>query len=152
MGKKTCPAQNKRPDTAEAWILGCGIASLASAFYLIKHARISAVNVHILDIHESVEQVMREQGDFPSGYDQFAGCLPSPVGNPLQELLASVPSAKGQGWTVLDEIQLAQDKRINGHGGTHFVVQENRVLRNIPTKSLGLSFRHRLDLIRFILK
>lgn len=155
MSKKESQAQNKRcSETTEAWILGCGTASLASAFYLIKHARIPANKVHILDIHDSVQQAMHQWGDFSSGYDQFAGCLPTTVGKPLQELLASVPSVREQKRTVLDDIQLAQDNRVSikGHGETRFVVQDNRTLRNIPTKSLDLSLGHRLDLIRFLLK
>jgi oleate hydratase len=37
-----------RPKQTEAWILGSGTASLASAFYLIKYAKITPHKVHIL--------------------------------------------------------------------------------------------------------
>lgn len=152
---KSLPLQYRRsPATTQAWILGSGTASLASAFYLIKHAGIPATQVHILDIHGSVEDALHRPGNFASGYDQFAACFPVPVGSPLQELLASVPSVREQGRTVLDDIQIAQDSRayLSGHHRTSFIVRESRTQRNIPTESLNLSLRHRLDLIRFLLK
>jgi len=155
MSEKQAKTPNKRsPETTEAWILGSGSASLAAAFYLVQHAKIPAPKVHLLDSHLSMEHTLHHKGDYVNGYDQFAGCLPVPVGEPLKKLLASVPSVEGQGETVLDDIQNAQRNRtaVTHDISTRFVVQKNNTLKNIPTKLLNLSPKQRLQLIWFMLK
>ncbi|KAJ5931412.1 hypothetical protein N7516_005901 [Penicillium verrucosum] len=78
---------NRRsPETTEAWILGSRTASLGSAVYLIKKAHLHPA-VHMLDEHLSLQQTLHDQGSTHAGYDQFAGCLPAPVGTALTELL-----------------------------------------------------------------
>lgn len=155
MNRKERQTPNKRsPETTEAWILGTGTASLAAAFYLVQHAKIPASKVHVLDSHVSIEHALHHKGDFVNGYDQFAGCLPVPIGTPLKELLSSIPSVRGERQTVLDDIQNAERVRasLTHEHGTRFVVQENGTPRNIPTKSLNLSSKQRLQLIWFMLK
>jgi oleate hydratase len=155
MNKKDLRAGKKRsPDTTEAWILGSGTASFAAALYLVQNAKIPAPKVHVLDSNVSIENAVHHKGDFIAGYDQFAGCLPVPVGTPLKELLASVPSFGNQGQTVLDDIQNAETNRtsVTSDHSTRFVVKRNSTMRNIPTKSFNLSSKQRLQLIWFILK
>ncbi|KAJ5917463.1 hypothetical protein N7466_011017 [Penicillium verhagenii] len=143
----------RSPDQTEAWILGSGTASLASALYLVQFANVPASKVHILDSHLSMGQVLHNNGDPIHGYDQFAGCLPVPAGNPLKELLGLVPSVNRLGHSVLDDIQSAQTGRANQHKGrTRFLVQKNHVLNDIHTNSLNLNTKHRLELILFMLK
>ncbi|KAJ5457843.1 hypothetical protein N7475_009231 [Penicillium sp. IBT 31633x] len=146
------------PEQTEAWILGTGTASLASAFYLIKHAKIPPQKVHILESRDSVQEVFHQIGDSSSGYDQFAGCLPAPIGGSLKEILAcipsSMPSIPGQVHSFLRDIQSAE---VNRHfakesSGTEFLIQKHRMLRTIATGSLNLNFKHRLSLIWLILK
>ncbi|KAJ5109714.1 hypothetical protein N7532_002359 [Penicillium argentinense] len=148
-------AENKRsPEETEAWILGSGTSSLASALYLIKNGKVPANNVHILDSHGSVGQILHQVGNPSSGYDQFAGCLPVPIGAPLKELLDSIPSVRVRGRSVLDEIQSAEVTRKSAtkNCGTSFLVQKDHTFQNIPTHSLNLSIKHRLALVRLVLK
>jgi oleate hydratase len=155
MNKKDLQALKKRsPETTEAWILGSGTASFAAAMYLVQHVKIPAPKVHVLDSHVSIETASHHTGNIIVGYDQFAGCLPVPVGTPLKDLLASVPSVGNQERTVLDEIKNAEINRtpVTHDHATRFVVKWNSSSRNIPTKSLNLSPKQRLQLIRFILK
>jgi oleate hydratase len=150
MNKKDLQAGKKRSlETTEAWILGSGTASFAAALYLVQNVKIPAPKVHVLDSNVSIENALHHKGNFMAGYDQFAGCLPVPVGTPLKELLASVPSVGNQGQTVLDDIQNAEINRtsVTYDHGTRFVVKRNSTLRNIPTKSLNLSSKQRLQLI-----
>jgi oleate hydratase len=155
MNKKDLQAGKKRSlETTEAWILGSGTASFAAALYLVQNVKIPAPKVHVLDSNVSIENALHHKGNSMAGYDQFAGCLPVPVGTPLKELLASVPSVGNQGQTVLEDIQNAEINRtsVTYDHGTRFVVKRNSTLRNIPTKSLNLSSKQRLQLIWFILK
>ncbi|KAJ5814506.1 hypothetical protein N7474_006283 [Penicillium riverlandense] len=146
--------QYKRsPDKTEAWILGSGTASLASALYLVQFAKVPASKVHVLDSHISMGQVLHNSGDPTNGYDQFAACLPVPVGTPLAELLALVPSVSGLGHTVWDDIKSAETRRVKQRNSrTRFLVQKNDALNDIHTNSLHLSVQHRLELIMLVLR
>ncbi|OQD60016.1 hypothetical protein PENPOL_c033G00949 [Penicillium polonicum] len=95
----------RSPETTEAWILGSGTASLASAVYLIKKAHLRPSAVHLLDEHLSLHQAVHRQGSTHAGYDQFAGCLPAPIGSGLAELLDMIPSAGAEGRSYLHDIQ-----------------------------------------------
>lgn len=148
-------AENKRsPEETEAWILGSGTSSLASALYIIKNGKVPANKVHILDSHGSVGQILHQVGNPSCGYDQFAGCLPVPIGAPLKELLDFIPSVTVRGRSVLDEIQSAEVTRKSETktGGTSFLVQKDHTFQNIPTHSLNLSIKHRLALVKLMLK
>lgn len=149
--------QKRSPEQTEAWILGTGTASLASAFFLIKHAKLSPHKVHILESRDSAKEVLHRKGDPFRGYDQFAGCLPVPIGDPLKEILASIPSSipsASSEQTFLNDIQSAESYRkfTKQSYGTGILVQRNHFLRNIATQSLNLNLKHRFNLIRLLLK
>ncbi|CBF75396.1 hypothetical protein AN3782.2 [Aspergillus nidulans FGSC A4] len=163
------PSKNQR----EAWIVGSGTAALASALYLIQLAGIPPQKVHILDAHGSLGQALHNHGDCSSGYDQFAGCLPVPVGEPLRKLLALVPSVQNENWSVIDEIEKANaefeqvqsgsstgkekggkknKKKQDRKGHTQFLVQRNGELLTIPTDCLNLNVHHRVSLMKLFYK
>lgn len=138
----------------EAWIVGNGTASLASALYLIKRAKLCPSDVHILDEHLSLGYSLHQQGTPVTGYDQFAGCLPVPIGPHLEEILSMVPSATAEGGSLIDDIKKAERTRHSEceATGTCFVIQERGFLKHLSTKSLNLSFRDRLSLLRLIVQ
>ncbi|KAL2857083.1 oleate hydratase [Aspergillus pseudoustus] len=147
--------QERDSKPAEAWILGSGTAALASALYLVRLAHFSPRRVHVLDSHGSLGLAAHNSGNQSCGYDQFPGCLPVPVGAPLKDLLALVPSVRDENQTVFDEIQKAEyfttpGSRHDTH--TQFLVQQDGSLINIPTKLLNLKLRQRIALVRLMLK
>ncbi|KAJ6102766.1 hypothetical protein N7486_005193 [Penicillium sp. IBT 16267x] len=148
-----CRAERTAENT-EAWILGSGTAPLASALYLVKDAKIPPSKIHVLDKHISLEEATYHKGDSRDGYDQFAGCLPVPVGSLMKELLAMIPSATAEGKSVLDEIETAEAKRLLTKGNDHtcFLAQKSGAFEHIPLESLNLGYRHRKTLIFFLLK
>jgi oleate hydratase len=148
------PHYDRPSGKTEAWILGSGTASLASAVYLIKHAKLCPSNVHVLDEHMSLEQTVHREGNPSTGYDQFAGCLPVPVGPGLQELLSMIPSATWEGRSFLDEINEKAEQRLaaNSKDGTCFVTRKDGSFKHLPTKKLNLNLRDRFSLIRLLLK
>jgi oleate hydratase len=153
MKKKITSRDKQSPVTTEAWVVGIGTASLASAYYLVRDGKIPAHRVHILDAHESEEQILHAKGDPYKGYDHFAGCLPLPIGAPLKQLLGSIPSIDSPDRTVLDEIRTTEGQtHLKASGNTRFLVQTDRRFRDISTNSLSLGIKNRLDLISFILK
>lgn len=155
MKHRPSPAKGKRsPAETEAWILGSGTSSLASAFYLVKDAGVPASNVHILDPHRSIGEVVHRLGTSTGEYDQFAGYLPAPVGAPIEELLASIPSTNSRGPSVLDQVQnedVAQ-ALTTGNGGPCYLVQKKQTFRRVSTNSSNLGLKHRLSLLRLMLR
>jgi oleate hydratase len=158
MKRKESKIQEKRsPEDTEAWILGSGTSSLASAYFLIKQAGIPPPKVHILESCDSIQQVMHRNGDAIRGYDQLAGCLPVPIGGPLKEILADIPSSiltPGRTQSFLHDIESAEVKRNfrKESSGISILIEKNHVLKKIATASLNLSLKHRLNLISFIAK
>jgi oleate hydratase len=140
-------------EATEAWVLGSGTASLASAVYLITHAKLRPSAVHILDEHLSLQETIHRQGSAHAGYDQFAGCLPVPIGPDLKEFLDTIPSAVAEGQSFLDDIQ-QEEKRlaIDRTGRTCFIAQKDGCFRHLPTESLNLGWNHRINLIRLLMK
>ncbi|KAI9374317.1 oleate hydratase [Aspergillus egyptiacus] len=139
---------------SEAWILGSGTAALASALYLIRLAKFPPQNVHILDSHSSLGQALHHRRDATAGYDQFAGCLPVPVGEPLENLLSLVPSVSDTRQSVLSEIHAAEtsSRKKQDDAHTRFLVQRNDALHVIPTRALNLNLRQRLAVLHLLLK
>jgi oleate hydratase len=147
----------RRFEQTEAWILGSGTASLASAFYLIKFAKIPPSKVHILESRDSAQEILHQKGDPNCGYDQFAGCLPLPIGEPLKELLASIPSLiptrSGSRQTYLGEIETEERRSFpRKFSRTNFLVQKNHILQNLVTGPLDLQLKHRMRLAQLILR
>ncbi|CAI7606776.1 unnamed protein product [Penicillium viridicatum] len=143
----------RSPETTEAWILGSGTASLASAVYLIKKAHLRPSAVHLLDEHLSLHQAVHQQGSTHAGYDQFAGCLPAPIGSGLAELLDMIPSAVAEGRSYLHDIQEEEKKvAMNSKGGTCFIARNKGAFKHLSTESLNLGWNHRIHLLRLLMK
>jgi oleate hydratase len=142
-------------ENTEAWIFGSGTESLASALYLIRHAKLQPSKIHIIDKHVFSEKLWPPADGSPDGYDQFAACLPVSAGLPMRRLLAMIPSAQwGQGQSLLDEIQTAEINRAptTGNSRSCFLAQTGGSLKHMRTESLDLSYKHRLTLVHFLFK
>ncbi|CAG8086350.1 unnamed protein product [Penicillium nalgiovense] len=148
------PRYNQRsPEATEAWILGSGTASLASAVYLITRAKLRPSAVHILDEHPSLQETVHRPGSAHAGYDQFASCLPVPIGSGLKELLDTIPSAVAEGQSFLDDIQQEEKQlAIDRKGRTCFITRKDGCFKHLPTESLTLCWNHRINLIRLLMK
>ena len=143
----------RSPETTEAWILGNGIASLASAVYLIKKAHLRPSAVHLLDEHLSLHQALHRQGSTHAGYDQFAGCLPAPIGSGLTELLDMIPSVVAEGRSYLRDIQEEEEKvAMNREGATCFIARTKGAFKHLSTKSLNIGWNDRIHLLRLLMK
>lgn len=147
--------RNMSPDgDDEAWILGSGISSLASAFYLITKSNIRPFNIHILEQQPSLEEAVHHNGDSSSGYDQFAACLPVPIGSPMNEFLSAIPSREREGQSLFDEIQSLQANRLspNRSDRTQFLECKDGYMHRVPVESINLSCKYRASLVRLLLR
>lgn len=142
------------PENTQAWVIGTGTASLASALYLINHAQVQPSNVHILDKNPSMKENLHNHGHSASGYDQFAGCLPVPVDSSMKELLSMIPSVELRGKSYFEEIQMTESSRISSQGSdrTCFLAQKDGAMEHMPVGSLSLSYKYRAIIIHLLLK
>ncbi|KAH1475896.1 hypothetical protein KXX06_005723, partial [Aspergillus fumigatus] len=53
--------ERRNPEQTEAWVLGSGIAALASALHLIVHAKVPPSQVHVLDSHTSLGEALYQR-------------------------------------------------------------------------------------------
>jgi oleate hydratase len=147
-------AIERSPNTTEAWIIGSGISALASAVYLIEIAKVPPQRVHIWDHNVSLGNVIQPEGDPVRGYDQFGGCLPVPVGAPLRELLALVPSAHkpATSQSVLDDIVSREigRNRPQKNEKVNFLIQKKGKLESLSSHS-SIQLKDRQRLARFLL-
>ncbi len=152
--EKVCWCSKRKPEETEAWVIGHGIAAMASALYLVACAKVPASHVHVLDPHKSLAHAVHQKGDYLTGYDQFAACLPVPASSALDQILASVPSIRFQGSSVLDEIKSVSERR---HAKVHssrasFVIQKGNKMQTVSTKCLGLNIKYRIRLLHLLLR
>lgn len=57
-----------------------------------------------------------------AGYDQFAGCLPAPVGTALTVLLHMIPSPVAEGGSCLYDLRAEEGQNaMNRKGATCFI-------------------------------
>lgn len=63
-------------ESAHAWLVGSGIASLAAAVHLIKDAQMPGPNIHILDRDSKSGGGITSSGDPEKGFVIYPGSLP----------------------------------------------------------------------------
>jgi oleate hydratase len=72
----------------------------------------------------------------------------------MSELLSAIPSGRGEGQSLLDDIHVLEANRLatKGSDRTHFLECENGSMHRIPVESLNLGYRHRVNLACFLLR
>lgn len=142
------------PSETRAWLIGGGIASLAAAVYLIKDAKVTATNIHILDMHARSGGGIRSRGNAEYGYTLYAGSLPYVHEKCVNELLSLVPSSEIANETVLGTIYDFEREEIPQppeHRATRLLKQGDKGLEKV-TENQRLSLQLRLKLIRIMLQ
>jgi oleate hydratase len=146
---QTAQAQEQRvPDRVDAWIIGSGVASLASAVHLICDANVPASQIHILESRSTPGDGIISTGDPLNGYDHQPGCMPTFNDACMERLLALVPSTIGSGRTVLEDIK---ELCANDHPSTHILIQGDHGPVELETRK-RLDLKDRMDLMMLILK
>ena len=95
----------REPNHTQAWLIGSGIASLSTAVHLINDAKVSAANIHILDLHSGSGGGLNPSGDAENGYFLPFECHPHFYGSCLKRLLSVVPSQTQANKSMMDAIQ-----------------------------------------------
>ena len=131
----------------KAYLVGGGIASLASAVYLIKDGHIPGKNITIFEKSKIVggsldgQSLSSEKGYIMRGYRMFG----EKAYTCTFDLLSFIPSLDNPKKTVKDEI-FDFNKKVKMHSNSRLV--ENGKI--VDSRSLGLSWRDRYDLFKVV--
>ena len=130
-----------------AYLIGGGIASLASAAYLIREGRIEGSNIHIFEELDITGGSLDGIGDPDQGYSMRGGRMLNFSYGCTYDLFSFVPSLSNPKRTVLDEIQ-DFNKKVKTHA-------KSRLVRNgevVDSSSMGFSYKDRFDLLEILVK
>jgi oleate hydratase len=97
------PVKNKDPQAARVFLIGSGIASLASAVYLIKDAGVPGGNIHVLEKDALVGGALDGAGNPEQGYVVRGGRMHERHYTCYWDLLSYIPSYDDPGVSVRDE-------------------------------------------------
>ena len=93
----------KNPTNAQVYLIGSGIASLASAVYLEKDAGVPAENIHILEKDKITGGALDGAGDTEKGFVVRGGRMFEMHYECYWELLSHIPSLEDPNTSVRDE-------------------------------------------------
>lgn len=95
--------KNNNPKDSKIYLIGSGIASLASATYLIKDAQIPGKNIHILEQDDIMGGALDGAGNAEGGFVIRGGRMHEEHFACYWDLLSNIPSYDDPNVTVKDE-------------------------------------------------
>ncbi|MGL5766057.1 MAG: oleate hydratase [Sarcina sp.] len=134
-------------DNKKAYLVGGGIASLASAFYLLRDGHMKGENITIFEKSSIDGGSLDGSGDPEHGYVCRGGREMEEFYECTWDLFADIPALEKPGFSVLDEFKELNDSDPN--------VSNCRLIKNcgekINAKELGLSPAHVKELTKLFL-
>ncbi|KAL7649248.1 hypothetical protein ACMYSQ_012359 [Aspergillus niger] len=130
---------------AHAWILGSGIASLASAVHLIQEANVPAPQVHVVESRTSARDGLPTTGNATIGYDYRAACLPIFCDGCTEDLLSIIPSTSGPGTTLLDNLKTTREIAL-----THVLIKRGHKEQVCNARGVRMGWKVRVKLALFL--
>ncbi|WP_413291390.1 oleate hydratase [Bdellovibrio sp. HCB337] len=131
----------------KAYLVGSGIASLASAAYLLREGGFKGENIFILEEMETTGGSLDGGGDPDKGYIMRGGRMLNFSYVCTYELLSFIPSLQDPDKTVLDEIQ-EFNSRVKTHSHCRLVLDG----QNADASSMGFSYKDRFDILEMMMK
>jgi oleate hydratase len=95
--------KNKNPQGSEVYLIGSGIAALASAFYLEKDAGVPGSNIHILEKAKILGGALDGSGDAETGFVTRGGRMHELHYTCYWDLLSYIPSLEDPNVSIRDE-------------------------------------------------
>jgi oleate hydratase len=139
-------ADRRSPNRLDAWILGSGISSLASAVSLLQEAHVPPERIHLLESHGVVGGGTASAGDLVNGYHYLAGGMPLFNSVCIEELLSRIPSTARSSKTVLDDMKEYNETNVPKEvPRTRFLVRRPYGLGRIDANRARLGLRDRIS-------
>lgn len=134
---------NTKPKSSKVYIIGSGIAGLASAVYLEKDAGIPGENIHILEKDEIAGGANDGAGDQDKGFVVRGGRMHEMHYECYWELLSHIPSLEDPDISVRDE-SFDFNERFVSNGQARLLKDGKK----LDVSSYGLSFEQQTDLLK----
>jgi oleate hydratase len=131
----------------EVYLVGAGIASLASAAYLIRDGKMAGTNIHILEESGQTGGSMDAHGSAEKGYTMRGGRMfDEEAYTCTYDLLSFIPQTEDPAKSV-KEGMFEFNEKVTSHSLCRLV--ENG--KKVDVSSMGFSMRDRLDLIKILM-
>lgn len=134
---------NTNPKSSKVYIIGSGIAGLASAVYLEKDAGISGGNIYILEKDSIAGGAADGAGDKDKGFVVRGGRMHEIHYECYWELLSHIPSLEDPDISVKDE-SFDFNERFVSNGQARLLKDGKK----LDVSSYGLSFEQKTDLLK----
>jgi oleate hydratase len=135
--------KNTQPADSKVYLVGSGIASLASATYLIKDAGVPGENIHILEQDDIAGGALDGSGDAENGFIIRGGRMHEEHFVCYWDLLSSIPSYDDPDISVKDECF-----EFNSRYVSHAQARLLKAGKRIDLSSFGLSLKDQADLLK----
>jgi len=129
----------------KAYLVGGGIASLASAIYLVKEGHLSGKNIHILEQEDKIGGALDGSGSPDEGYLIRGGRMHEEHFVCLWDLLSNIPTLDHPDKTVRDET-FEFNKKIMTSSKSRLLKEG----RKMDVSSYGLGNRDKFDMLKLI--
>jgi len=137
------PEKNKDPKDSQVYLIGSGIASLASATYLIKDAKLPGENIHILEQDDIAGGACDGAGNTEEGYVVRGGRMHEEHYVCYWDLLSNIPSYDDPNVSVTDE-----SFEFNSRFVSHAQARLLKDGKKIDVSTYGLSLSDQADLVK----
>ncbi len=135
--------KNKAPKDSTVYLIGSGIASLASATYLVKDAGVPGENIHVLEQDNICGGACDGAGDPEKGFVVRGGRMHEAHYACYWDLLSNIPSYDDPNVTVTEESFAFNKKYVSN--------AQARLLKNgeiLDVSSYGLSLKNQEALVK----
>ena len=130
----------------QVYLVGAGIASLASAAYLIRDGKIPGTDIHILEESAETGGSMDAHGSPEKGYTMRGGRMfDEEAYTCTYDLLSFIPET-GNPMKSVKEGMFEFNEKVKSHSNCRLVEDGKKV----DMSSMGFSMRDRLDLIKML--
>jgi len=135
--------KNNNPRDSKVYLVGSGIASLASATYLIKDAGVPGDNIHIFEQNDVIGGALDGGGDAQNGFIIRGGRMHEEHFVCYWDLLSHIPSYDDPNISVKDECF-----EFNARYVSHAQARLLKDAKKMDLSSFGLSLADQADLLR----
>jgi len=136
------------PSARKAWLVGGGIASLATAAYLIREGCVPGPAIAVLEESTQIGGSLDAHGGPEQGYVMRGGRMfDEEAYSCTFDLLSFIPSLKDSGKTVMDEFR-EFNETFRSHSRSRLVANG----RKVDVSTHGFTNRDRLDLIELMIR
>ncbi|WP_461484231.1 oleate hydratase [Porticoccus sp.] len=139
------PEKNNNPKDTRVYLVGSGIASLASAVYLIKDSGVPGGNIHILEQDEIPGGALDGAGDAENGFIIRGGRMHEAHYVCYWDLLSNIPSYDDPSVSVKDE-----SFEFNARYVSHAQARLLKAGERMDVSSFGLSLTDQADLLKLM--